>query len=496
VGLLLLASSLCFAQTLQRKELQLRTGSISIYPNTTEWLTANNASAGTYKQILLHAQQVLNSNEKAALLEEGVFVQDYVSASSYTAVCRLPLSLPSSTTAIIYGITDVKPDWKIEDYLKKQLAINKGDIIVIASFIDNVPELTIHSIIEEAKGVVLESPLRSLHVYVIRIPVGKVIELASSYSVKSISAKQEGIALNYEAKSASKADIASQPVIYGGHGLLGQGVTIGVGDNVSGNCHIDLKDRITNFNPVAYTNHGVHINGIVAGAGIMDSRGQGVAPKSKLINHLYSSIWENTSVYFPTYNMTLTNNSYAAIIKDCDFAGTYNTYAEAIDKLALQYPNVLHVFAAGNDGTMVCAPYPDGYATVVGGYQPAKNNVVVTSTDKSYVNAADGGRGPVKDGRLKPEITAVGVNVRSTTKVDEYLIAGGTSMASPGVTGGLALLTERYKQLHANDNPRTDVLKTILLNGTTDIGNPGPDYKFGFGFMNVYRSLQILDSNR
>ena len=118
------------------------------------------------------------------------------------------------------------------------------------------------------------------------------------------------------------------------------------------------------------------------------------------------------------YNMTITNNSYAAVIRDCDYAGTYNNYSEAIDKLSLQYKDVLHVFAAGNDGLRTCCSYPAGYGTVVGAYQTAKNCLVVTSTDKRYINAKDGGRGPIKDGRLKPELTAVGVDVFSTTRVD------------------------------------------------------------------------------
>ena len=37
--------------------------------------------------------------------------------------------------------------------------------------------------------------------------------------------------------------------------------------------HIDLKDRITNFNPAAITHHGVHVNGIVGGAGNSRSHG-------------------------------------------------------------------------------------------------------------------------------------------------------------------------------------------------------------------------------
>ncbi|MCD6064378.1 MAG: hypothetical protein K0R82_2289 [Flavipsychrobacter sp.] len=320
--------------------------------------------------------------------------------------------------------------------------------------------------------------------------------MAAWYNVEYISPAAENIPLNYESKTATKANLASLSTGFGGYGLTGAGVTIGVGDNTSGITHIDLRDRIINYAPSPYANHGVHINGIVGGAGIMDPKGEGFAPKATLVDHLYSQVWEQTTAMRQAHNMTITNNSYAAVIGNCKYAGTYDINSLAVDKMALKHKDVLHVFAAGNDGYLNCTPFPSGFATVNGGYQPAKNNIVVTSTNKRYVNAIDGGRGPIKDGRLKPEIAAVGVDVTSTTRSEEYLTSGGTSMACPNVAGALGLLTERYRQLFGNGNPPAVILKTILLNGTTDIGNPGPDYRFGFGFMNIGRSLQIMNNNR
>lgn len=492
---LIILNGRSYAQNVQQKQLQLRNATLELSANTLEWAKTNAVTQGA-KQVLVHAYHILTTAEKHQLRENGVEIEGYIAGYSYTAVCYLPLQLNSQTTELLYGINDVKPEWKLDERLNSTIKQASREIQITVVFSEAVNQQFADSLVNACKGVLLASPLKSLQIYSIAINTKNVQKLASNYGVISVAEQLEDEALNNEARAASKSSIALQAAVYGGHELSGQGVTIGIGDNVSGNCHIDLKDRIINYNPVAYTNHGVHINGIAAGAGIIDAGRQGVAPKVKIINQLYSNIWQNTPVYFPLYNMTLTNNSYAAVIKDCAFAGTYNAISEAIDKLALQYNTVLHVFAAGNDGNIICPPFPQGYATVVGGYQPAKNNLVVTSTDKSYVNATDASRGPIKDGRLKPELTAVGVDVRSTTKVEEYLTAGGTSMASPGVAGGLALLTERYKQLHANANPRADVLKTLILNSAMDIGTPGPDYTYGFGFMNLYRALQLLDSNR
>src|SRR5690606_18529887 len=102
-----------------------------------------------------------------------------------------------------------------------------------------------------------------------------------------LNAVSEEIALNRESQHATRVNLAQLPVSLGGYGLKGDGVTIGVGDNTSGTFHVDLKDRIINYNPAGYTNHGVHINGIVGGAGIMEPKGVGMAPHARLVDHLY-----------------------------------------------------------------------------------------------------------------------------------------------------------------------------------------------------------------
>ncbi len=69
-------------------------------------------------------------------------------------------------------------------------------------------------------------------------------------------------------------------------------------------------------------------------------------------------------------------------------------------------------------------------------------------------------------------------------------------MAAPAVSGGLALLYQRYRQLHSNANPESGLMKALLCNGGDDLGNPGPDFSYGFGRMNLLRSVTMLeDSN-
>src|SRR4029077_14996275 len=51
------------------------------------------------------------------------------------------------------------------------------------------------------------------------------------------------------------------------------------------------------------------------------------------------------------------------------------------------------------------------------------------------------GAGPTRDGRLKPDVSAPGVNVAAANSRQQgSLVLSGTSMAAPATTGAIALL--------------------------------------------------------
>ncbi len=488
-----LCTQRAIAQFVNTKE-----GKVLITPNAQKWYDSvlkDNAEAQV--AVILHFVHLPTEEERYFLHKKGIIVGNYVGGSSFEGILNVKRGVRATAPALLLGIESFNNYWKAEPAIYKALtSVGKRPIRLLVSVYEEVDSAVIEKYINNIGGTIERIGIESVGMFQVSIPATSFLKLRDYYAVKRLSLVKQPVTLNYESKAASKSNIANLPAVYGGYGLKGKGITVGIGDNSAASYHIDLKDRIKNFNSQPYANHGVHINGIAGGAGIVNMKGEGVAPEASFINHLFSGIWEQTGIFHDQYNMTITNNSYAAVIRDCDYAGTYNNYAEAIDKLSLQYRDVLHVFAAGNDGLMTCIPYPAGYGTVVGAYQTAKNCLVVTSTDKRYVNAKDGGRGPIKDGRLKPELTAVGVDVYSATRVDSYFVSGGTSMASPGVAGGLALLSERYKQIKGNVNAPADVLKALVLNTATDIGNPGPDYTFGFGFMNLARAINVLNNNQ
>ena len=64
-----------------------------------------------------------------------------------------------------------------------------------------------------------------------------------------------------------------------------------------------------------------------------------------------------------------------------------------------------------------------------------------------------------------------------------YALSSGTSMAAPHVTGGLALLMERFPYLN---NPQ---IRDVLLTTATDLGDPGVDDVYGWGVINLKKAI-------
>ncbi len=97
-------------------------------------------------------------------------------------------------------------------------------------------------------------------------------------------------------------------------------------------------------------------------------------------------------------------------------------------------------------------------------------------------------RGPTGDGRLKPDIVAPGTSITSTNNdwevflQPDFVAMSGTSMAAPHVAAALLLLMDG----RGVNAPLA--FKALLLNTADDWGIVGPDYTYGWGYIDLYEA--------
>jgi hypothetical protein len=359
----------------------------------------------------------------------------------------------------------------------------------------------------ETKGI-LNQELKKIGAYILptisentvfypcRVPIDsidKLIMLPFIHFVEAI--LEEAKVVNYD-NNATHGNFYLKSKELSERGLTGKGVVVGEGDDGNITSHIDYSDRVIDRASYPFNSHGTHVGGTIAGAGILNPLHEGMAPKATLIGEYFTNIIGATDQHVRDFNMVLTNNSYYSGAAGCTSNGTYSSSSNFADIQQVNNDTLLHVFAAGNDGGSTCAPYPAGFHTVKSNWQIAKNTLVVANMQESYTIAPSSSRGPTDDGRIKPEITAIGTAVNSTYPNNTYASISGTSMASPTVTGTLALLCERYRQTHSGSSPIGGLLKAIACNTASDWGNTGPDYTFGYGIINSVRAVRAIENNQ
>lgn len=276
----------------------------------------------------------------------------------------------------------------------------------------------------------------------------------------------------------------------------GSGIMIAHNDAGEIDYHIDFQGRFTqNANGGAGSDHGDHTAGTISGAGNRDPRGAGMAPGADMFYRNYPNNLNDADNVYNTINARLTSNSFS---NGCN--GGYSTWSQQLDKDAFDNPLMLHVFSSGNNGNSSCATNYGagiGWGNITGGHKQAKNVVTVGNLTRTDGIASSSSRGPASDGRIKPDICAVGTSVYSTTDANgpsTYNTKTGTSMSCPGVTGTLAVLMQAYKDINAGAEAEGVLLKGIIQNTAEDLGNLGPDFIYGYGRINANRAYEVISN--
>lgn len=338
--------------------------------------------------------------------------------------------------------------------------------------------------------------------------------------------------------------------------LSGTGVTVAVWDAGSVlSSHREFTGRLTLRNTVATHSHSTHVGGTIAAAGVTTAA-KGMAPNAQLHSYDWNfDTLEMASAGRVTTNdvskIPVSNHSYGYQAgwynfgtvwygtwgyREADGFGMYDAFAADYDEVCYNLPYLLPFKAAGNDrndnapsaGSLFTYYDVNGSHTKTydpetdplsdrwdnGGYDSlalegtAKNLLTVGAVEdavdgegqRATANAAMtsfSSWGPTDDGRVKPDLVANGASLYSTMSFGDasYGTASGTSMATPSAMGAATLILEHFARLFPGQMMRASTLKGLLIHTADDIGNPGPDYIFGWGLMDTLAAVQHLDAH-
>ena len=148
------------------------------------------------------------------------------------------------------------------------------------------------------------------------------------------------------------------------------------------------------------------------------------------------------------------------------------------------------VVSAGNYGS-ACSTVTDPAAIFEGSFS-------VGASNSSDAIAGFSSRGPVivdNSGRMKPDIAAPGVSIRSCIRgQNAYATWNGTSMAGPHVAALVALMISANPSLAGEVDKMEDVIEqtAIHLTSTQNCGGTIPNNVFGYGRINALEAVNMV----
>lgn len=313
--------------------------------------------------------------------------------------------------------------------------------------------------------------------------------------------------------------------------------------------HRELAGRVTQKDNASNTvDHSTHALGIMMNTGINPmAKGMSYGLKGA-----YSYDWNNDAsemALAASNGLLISNHSYGTVTgwdynsdstrweyngrwnekEDLNF-GLYDIDAQRFDSIAYNAPNYLIVKSAGNNrstnGPAAGTNYwrrdengkwydagarPDSLSSNNGyGIIPtdvnAKNLLTIGAVygiAAGYAKKEDvlmtsfSSWGPTDDGRIKPDLVGDGYQVLSSiaTNDSSYGYLSGTSMSAPDVAGSLLLLQELSQQLSPKKFIRSATVKALAIHAANEAGlYPGPDFKFGWGLLNLSESANVLSN--
>ncbi len=498
-----MVSTFVFAQTTQNFDVQFNSGNFLPEKNlnglTKDADLFQQSSFENYYYVVLQFNQLPSEASKEALKKGGVNLVEYIPSLSYTASILKSFDINILTQNNVRSVFKMTNNQKtvpaimnnqIPDYAIKQL----GFVDVNVIYYDNISIHLIESALQNFQTNILKSSTK-FRTLELRVPINNLQQLISLPFVQWLEPIEPADQLeNTLGRTLHRANVLNDGI----RNLKGDGINIGEWDGGEVSPHLDFSPagRLTMIKTSSASDHSTHVGGIMVGRGLIDPKARGMAPNAKLYSYDYNGdIQSEMNVAIPLYNLSVSNHSYGGSAT-CGLTGAsvvYSSRSRSTDINLNNYDYHLHVHSAGNSQSSCTG----GWGTITGSGKPAKNNLLVANITTTEAISGSSSFGPVTDGRVKPEISTFGSSVFSTyLPLNSYGTISGTSMASPGAAGTAALLYQRYKELNSNFLPQSTLIKNVILNSAFDLGNVGPDYKFGYGRMNSLEAVKILETNR
>ena len=282
--------------------------------------------------------------------------------------------------------------------------------------------------------------------------------------------------------------------------LDGAGAKVAIIDEIV-DLHPEFGDRLKLVRTGTAGFHGTHVAGTVAAAGSIDPRLRGMAPAAKLISFGFTTVSQGVSANLNAKVMEqadLAQNSWGAVVGEdtdnCSFFSAYTSFEREMDRIVFQEKFPI-VFATGNSrDAYECSMFARAGFYTLPPPASAKNLITVGAIDRGLAMSEFSSFGPTKDGRVKPDLVALGVSVLSTSTRNTTRTLSGTSMAAPAISGLSALLIDRFRNKYGKPLA-PELLRAILLNTANDLGNPGPDYSYGYGIPDGVKGLQVIEED-
>jgi subtilisin family serine protease len=247
------------------------------------------------------------------------------------------------------------------------------------------------------------------------------------------------------------------------------------------------------FAPYDDNNHGTFGIGITVGDGGEDNQ-IGVAPGAKWvavkgIDQYGGTSFEILQAAFdwmlaPTdLNGNGANPAMApqVVLNLWSIVGCNHTFDNML--VVMRAANILPIFAPGGGG-------PE--CSTMGSPAADPNAFSAGATDSDDVIGPFSERGPsCYDGSIKPDVTAPGVNVRSSIANGSYQIWSGTSVSTAHLAGAAALLFSANQNFILNDLEQT-LFDTAVCREPFICGGgpcPNPNNTYGYGRIDVFEAV-------